>query len=108
MSTVLNNHAASRLEIYEEGELAGFVRYRTHDRGIWFLRTEILPGFQGRGLEGILISHALGSTRRRRVAALPFCPAIRKFMSSNREFVRLVPSDWRRRFGLPGLAAAAA
>lgn len=108
MSTVLNNPAASRLEIYEDGILAGFVRYRTHDRGIWFLQTEIQPEYEGLGLETKLIGHALGSAHRRRVAALPFCPMVRKFIAAHTEFVRLVPAHWRRRFGLPGFQTAPA
>lgn len=47
MRTVQNNQLHSRIELYEDGTLAGFIQYRMQDRKIWLLHTLMSTPVQG-------------------------------------------------------------
>lgn len=100
-ATVCDNPAASQFDIYEDGTPAGAESYRLQRSEIWLMNTSINPGFEGRGLMPILIDGSLRNAHRRRLAVLPFCPAVRHYLSSHSEFLRLVPTEQRARFSLP-------
>ncbi|WP_051441537.1 GNAT family N-acetyltransferase [Arthrobacter sp. H14] len=100
MAIVQNDRAASRFKIYVDGSVAGYIRYEMHGRDIWFLNTELNRGFQGRGLDRILIRAALAEVHRRRLAVLPFCPLLRTIMATHNQYLQLIPQTQRARFKL--------
>ena len=103
MSTVRDNPAQHRYEIYDGDRLAGFSDYKLTKTRIAFTHTEVDPAFGGRGLARELVTEELDDARRRGLAVLPFCPYVRKVIASNPEqYLDLVPARDRERFQLPG------
>ena len=105
--TVRDTPAASRYEIYDGHQLAGFSAYKLTGHKIAFLHTEIDPAFARQGLAKQLVTEELDDARRRGLAVLPFCPYIRKFIARNPTYLDLVPDTHRDRFDLPKPAAVA-
>ncbi|MEU9131065.1 GNAT family N-acetyltransferase [Kitasatospora sp. NPDC048540] len=97
---VTDNQAASRFEISDDGELAGFAEYHRYENEIAFIHTEIDPRFGGRGLAGQLARAALDTAREQGLAVLPYCPFIRGWIGKHPEYTDLVPAAQRDRFGL--------
>ncbi|WP_042372082.1 GNAT family N-acetyltransferase [Streptacidiphilus neutrinimicus] len=97
---VVDNPDASRFEIYDGEELAGFAEYHRFRNEIAFIHTEIDPNFGGRGLGGALARAALDTVRELGLEVLPFCPFIRGWITKHPEYVDLVPQAQRARFGL--------
>lgn len=91
---------AERYEIRSGGELAGFVTYRLRPGLIAFVHTEIEDRFEGQGLGGRLVSHALADARARGLDVLPFCPFANAYVKRHPEYVDLVPEGMRSNFGL--------
>jgi predicted GNAT family acetyltransferase len=89
-----------RYEIHVDAELAGLTQHKTRPGIIAFMHTEVLEGFQGRGLGERLIAHALDAARKRELDVLPFCPFVRSFIQSHRDYVDLVPQSQREAFEL--------
>ena len=97
---VADNPEGSRYEISVDGDLAGFVRYRTEPGQIALVHTEVDDRFEGQGLGGRLIAHALDDARQRGLAVLPYCPFAKAYIQRHPEYVALVPEDRRAEFGL--------
>ncbi len=89
-----------RYEISVHGALAGFALYKLRPGLIAFIHTEIDERFQGQGLADRLIAYALDDARARELQILPFCPFVKAFLERHREYVSLVPEQFRARFGL--------
>ena len=105
-STVRDNPAESRYEIYDGEHLAGFTTYKLSRDRISFIHTEIAPEFGGRGLARQLVTEELDDARRRQLAVLPFCPFVRKIIAQSPDtYLDLVPHTHRDRFGLTDLQA---
>ena len=100
VTTIANNSAQQRYEISVDGELAGFVQYRAKPGLIALIHTEIGDRFEGQGLGGRLIAHALDDARARGLAVLPFCPFADAYIRRHPEYVDLVPEDRRQAFDL--------
>jgi uncharacterized protein len=90
----------SRYEVFADGRLAGFTRYRLSHGHISFDHTEIDDEFEGQGLGSKLVSKALDDARDRGLAVLPFCPFVNSYIKRHREYADLVPESDRERFGL--------
>jgi len=100
-TTVRDNPADSRYEVYDEEQLAGFAVYELTGEQIAFTHTEVAPAFGGRGLARQLVTDALDDARHRSLSVLPFCPYVRKVIAENVEtYLDLVPATDRDRFGL--------
>jgi predicted GNAT family acetyltransferase len=97
---VRDNPDEHRFEIYDDGELAGFVVYRDRPGLIALIHTEIDEKFEGRGLGSQLASAALDMARERGLAVLPFCPFINGYIKKHADYLDLVPEDRREAFGL--------
>jgi uncharacterized protein len=113
MHAIAHNSSRSRFEIYDDGCLAGFVRYRMQEGEIWLLSLQMLQDSGGKELAQELIRSTVIDLYRRRVPVLPFCPAVRRFISADRRYRSLVPAEQRSRFRLdaangPSPAKAAA
>jgi predicted GNAT family acetyltransferase len=98
--TVRDNPGKSRYEVYDGEELAGFTEYHRYRDDIAFIHTETAPAFTGRGVAGQLVQSALDDVRKRGLAALPFCPYVRRFIERHPQYLDLVPEEQRERFGL--------
>jgi uncharacterized protein len=100
-TTVTNNTARHRYEIEVNGELAGFTDYKPLNSQLAFVHTEIDPKFGGQGLGSILVREALDDVRSHGSGVLPFCPFTHAFIGKHPEYLDLVPSWARERFGYP-------
>jgi len=99
--TVRDNPAVHRFEVWVGDQLAGFATYRLLDGSVYaFDHTEVGPPFEGRGLADRLVMAALGEVRSRGGSVLPYCPYVRAWLDRHPDYVDLVPSDQRGRFGL--------
>ena len=97
---VRNAPENERYEILLDGELAGFTTYRARPGLIAFIHTEIDERFRGHGLGDRLIGFALQDARARDLGVLPFCPFVKAFIEGHREYVVLVPEQFREHFEL--------
>ncbi|WP_109505222.1 GNAT family N-acetyltransferase [Nocardioides speluncae] len=100
MAEVKDNPDAHRYEVWEDGQLAGFVRYRLDGDRIALVHTETVEAFAGRGLAKVLVTQTLDDVRARGLAVLPFCPYVKGFIAKNPDYLDLVPESERARFEL--------
>jgi predicted GNAT family acetyltransferase len=89
-----------RFEASVDGEPAGFLVYRLRPGLLALIHTEVETRFEGRGLGGRLARFALDQARERGLAVLPFCPFVNDWMKRHREYVELVPAEYRANFDL--------
>src|SRR5712671_1490177 len=97
---VADNPERERYEIHADGELAGFAQYRARPGLLAFIHTEVDDRFEGQGLAGRLIAFALDDARQHGLAVLPFCPFVNSYIRRHREYVDLVPEEYRKSFDL--------
>jgi hypothetical protein len=97
---VTDNAEQERFEIREDGELAGFTRYRRKGKEITFTHTETDRRFRGRGVAARLVSAALDEARRQGLEVIPSCPFVRSWIAENPGYADLVPAARRDEFGL--------
>lgn len=97
---VVRNEDEDRFEIYVGDELAGFVVYETDGQIIELIHTQVDPKFQGEGLAGQLARAVLDTARAEKLAVMPYCPYVRRWISQHPEYTDLVPEKERARFGL--------
>src|SRR2546427_9912983 len=91
---------ADRYELSDDGEVLGFTQYRARPGLIAFVHTEVDSHHEGEGLASKLIAGALDDARERGLAVLPFCPFVNAYIERHREYVDLVPAQYRGEFGL--------
>ena len=84
-----------RFEVTVDGELAGFLVYRSRKGLLALIHTEVEDRFEGRGLGGRLARFALDQARDQDLAVLPFCPFVNEWMKRHTEYVDLVPAAYR-------------
>ena len=89
-----------RFEASLDGETVGFLIYRSRPRMLALIHTEVEDRFEGHGIGGRLARFALDHARAEHLDVLPFCPFVEKWMERHREYVDLVPPDYRANFGL--------
>jgi predicted GNAT family acetyltransferase len=99
--TITDVPGSSRVEIRSGDELIGFAAYERSPGRIAFTHTEIDPAFGGRGMGGKLIAAVLAEAREEGLDVLPVCPFVRGYIDKHPEYLSLVPSEERKRFGLP-------
>jgi predicted GNAT family acetyltransferase len=97
---ITDNPDQHRYEIRVDDELAGFVQYRRREGLIALIHTEIDTRFEGKGLASQLIAGVLDEARTAGVSVLPFCPFVNGYIERHREYVALVPDEFRSEFGL--------
>lgn len=97
---VKHNTEETRFEIWVGDEMAGFTQYRPRPELRAFMHTEVKDEFGGRGLAMQVIRQALDSTKADGLALLPYCPAVRKFLTKNPEYIEMVPEERRSEFDL--------
>jgi predicted GNAT family acetyltransferase len=89
-----------RYEVTVDGELAGFLDYRTRKGLLALVHTEVDERFGGRGLGGRLARFALGQAREQELAVLPFCTFVNEWIRRHPEYADLVPPAYRENFDL--------
>jgi predicted GNAT family acetyltransferase len=89
-----------RFEVTLDGEVAGFLVYRSRKGLLALIHTEVEDRFEGRGLGGRLARFALDRAREQGLAVLPFCPFVNGWMKRHPEYVDLVPTAYRANFDL--------
>lgn len=89
-----------RFEVTVDGELAGFLVYRSRKGLLALIHTEVEDRFEGHGLGGRLARFALDQARSEGLAVLPFCPFVNDWMKRHPEYADLVPAAYRANFDL--------
>jgi predicted GNAT family acetyltransferase len=89
-----------RFEATVDGELAGYLVYRSRQGLLALIHTEVEERFEGHGLGGRLARFGLDQAREQGIAVLPFCPFANDWMKRHREYVDLVPAAYRANFDL--------
>ena len=89
-TTVRDNPAENRYEVYDDEQLAGFAVYNVTDHQIAFTHTEVAPAFGGRGLAKQLVTEALDDVRARGGKVEPLCPFVRGWIERHPEYADLV------------------
>ena len=88
--TIVDNPAASRYELYVNGELAAFTNYRLTPGRIVFTHTETLEGFAGHGVATRLARGVLDAARARGLGVVPRCPFVARYVAEHPEYQDLV------------------
>jgi hypothetical protein len=89
---IVDNPMESRFEVLVDGKVAGFADYRLRAAKIVFTHTEVLPDYEGQGLAGKLVGHALQASADTGLRVLPLCPYVAKYIERHPEFQDLVDS----------------
>lgn len=90
---VADNHQQRRYEAFCDGELAGFLEYRTRSDHIVAVHTEVDRRFEGRGVGGRLASFALDDARERGLTVTPACPFVADYVRRHPEYADLVKAS---------------
>jgi predicted GNAT family acetyltransferase len=89
---IVDNPMESRFEVLVDGKVAGFADYRLRPTKIVFTHTEVLPDYEGQGLAGKLVGHALQASADTGLRVVPLCPYVAKYIERHPEFQDLVDS----------------
>jgi uncharacterized protein len=73
---VTNATQQRRYEARVDGELAAVADYIPTDELLAFTHTEVLAGFEGRGIAGALLRAALDDVRAQQRSVLAVCPFV--------------------------------
>ncbi|MEV4171699.1 MULTISPECIES: GNAT family N-acetyltransferase [unclassified Nonomuraea] len=90
---VVDNSTESRFEILVDGKVAGFADYLLLPTKIVFTHTEVLPAYEGQGLAGKLVGHALQASADTGLRVVPRCPYVAKYIERHPEFKDLVDAS---------------
>lgn len=89
--TVINVPERHRYEARVGAGLAALADYIPTSELVAFTHTEVLPGFEGRGIASALVREALDDVRRKNLMALPVCPFVHGFIQRHEaEYADLV------------------
>jgi len=100
-TTVVDDPQQRRFQVLVDGEVAGYAAYRPGEQAYTFTHTEIVPAYEGKGLGSVLVRGALDEMRARGLGALPSCRFVQRFVERHPDYLELVPTGERDRFGLP-------
>ena len=98
---ITDNPDARRFEARANGTSAGFISYRLEAGQITLIHTEIQDAFDGKGVASTLVKRALGMVRDSGLVLVPVCPFVAGYLQRHPEYVDLVRTQDRARFGLP-------
>ncbi|MGN9840767.1 GNAT family N-acetyltransferase [Nonomuraea sp. H19] len=87
---IVDNSTESRFEVLVDGTVAGFADYRLRPTKIIFTHTEVRPEYEGQGLAGKLVGHALQASADTGLRVVPVCPYVAKYIERHPEFKELV------------------
>ncbi|MCI2237864.1 N-acetyltransferase [Paenibacillus sp. TRM 82003] len=87
---VADNAELSRFEGRVGGELAAVAVYSAAPRFLVFSHTEVLSGFESRGIASAVVRHALEEVRERGLTAVPLCPFVARWIQRHPEYSDVV------------------
>ncbi|MBB6345017.1 GNAT family N-acetyltransferase [Nonomuraea muscovyensis] len=87
---VVDNPERSRFEVHVDGELVGLADYRLRGATIVFTHTEVSAGFEGQGLAGKLVGHALDASRDTGLRVVPLCSYVASYIERHPEYQDLL------------------
>ena len=87
---VVHAAAASRYEIFVDGERSGFAEYELRDGVITFFHTVTDPAKRGRGYAAIVVEHALDAARAAGYRVVPRCWYVAQFIDQHPEYSDLL------------------
>lgn len=96
---VIDNAEAGRFEVHLDGEVA-FAEYRLLESGILFPHTVVPPAFEGKGVGGAMVRHAMAYAREKGMKVIPVCAFFAGYIAKHPEFHDLVHPDYRKALGL--------
>lgn len=79
--TVTDDAGRHRFEGRVDGELAAVAEYIRTPELVVFTHTEVLPGFEGRGISSEVVRRGLDAARADGLRVLPLCPFVAGWMS---------------------------
>jgi predicted GNAT family acetyltransferase len=88
--TVSDNADLHRYELLVGGQLAALASYVREPGSIVFIYTELMAGFEGRGLGQRLAHGALSEIRDQRLIVTPRCAFMSTYIEDHREFAELL------------------
>ncbi|MBM6621635.1 hypothetical protein JTF08_08460 [Micrococcaceae bacterium RIT802] len=97
MPVIENNREEFQYQLFEAGELAGYVQYRMSGNEIWVLYSCLARNFKSPDLVSALLRRVLEDAHFSRLAVVPFCPAMRAFVEGHPQYLCLVPPSWHAR-----------
>jgi uncharacterized protein len=97
---VTDHPERSRFEVRGDGEIVGFLDYRLHDGELALLHTETDTRLRRQGIAGQLVQSSLDAARERRLAVLPYCWFVQRWIADHPGYADLVPADRREQFGM--------
>lgn len=83
--TVTDVPEARRYEARVDGELAAFADYIPTDELVAFTHTEVLAGYEGKGVGSVLVHDALDDVRAHRRSVLAVCPFVSGWIARHRD-----------------------
>lgn len=83
---IIDNEAAHRFELTEDGHLAELV-YRRHNDRMVIVHTGVPPELEHRGIAGRLVEAALDDARSRGLAVTLLCPYAKEYVARHPESV---------------------
>jgi len=93
--TITDNAEFSRYEVHVGGRLAGWLERRPAGASVILAHTEVLDAYEGRGLGGLLVRHALDAARAAGKQVIVTCPFAAAYIDRHPELHELL--DTRRR-----------
>jgi len=88
-----------RFELLRDGELLGFVEYRSGGKSLIIAHTEIEADHEGEGLGSELVGGMLDQLREAGRTVIPLCPFTAAYISRHPDYVDVVDPSFRGRFG---------
>ena len=83
--TVTDAAEQHRYEARVDGQLAAIAEYIRTPELVVLTHTEVLAGFEGRGISSDLVRQALEDVRRQELKVLPLCPFVASYMARHAE-----------------------
>jgi uncharacterized protein len=97
-AAITDNEDRARLELRLDGELAGWLDYRPAGPSTIIAHTEVMDGYEGRGLGGLLVRRGLEEARAAGKTVIATCPFALSYVDRHPELDEfLAPSARRRR-----------
>ncbi|MGB5952190.1 MAG: GNAT family N-acetyltransferase [Ornithinimicrobium sp.] len=90
IESVDNNAAASRFEISSDGEVVGYLDYRTHGNTIDLTHAHTEPAMRGQGLAGQLVQGALDVIKVEKMHVIATCPYVASWIEDHPEYQDLL------------------
>ena len=86
-----------RYEAWVGERLAGFAEYSRQGDALVLIHTEVEPDFEGKGVAAALARTALDEARAAGLRVHPQCPFVARWIARHRDYLDLVPEQWRGR-----------